>query len=289
MALELVSKVEQYQENYHRFTIPTKLSERRTLFVGSDIHLDNLKCNRKKLKDDLEEAKEQNALIFLNGDILCLMQGKYDPRSKKSALRPEYVGSGNYLDNVLDDATKFLLPYAENILLMGKGNHETSVSNRIELDILGLLVSRINDKAKTNIQLGAYRGYFTLNFIESGRHHPITIGYSHGNFGGNITKSSLSVSRNASIMPDCDIMLTGHTHDSFHIPHAIYSRETQSKRVRVKNQHHIKTGTYKEEFDGGQGWAVEKIAFPKVIGGAFVQFKIRKEGRPKIRVSLTAE
>ena len=33
-----------------------------------------------------------------------------------------------------------------------------------------------------------------------------------------------------------------------------------------KTQWHLKTGTYKEEYMNGSGWAIEKIGVPKSIG-----------------------
>jgi hypothetical protein len=42
------------------------------------------------------------------------------------------------------------------------------------------------------------------------------------------------------------------------------------RKVEVRNQWHIKTGTYKEEFENGKGWAVEKIGMPKYLGSCFM-------------------
>lgn len=60
------------------------------------------------LFNHLEEAKKRNALIIVNGDLLCLMNGNYDPRRAKSAVLPEHNGD-NYLDLVIQDTAEKLV------------------------------------------------------------------------------------------------------------------------------------------------------------------------------------
>lgn len=273
-----ISKVEKYQKNYHRFTISCKNIEKLSLFTTSDWHFDNPKCNRELLFKHLKQAKEQDSMIMVVGDMLCLMQGRYDPRRSKSAIRPEH-NKDNYLDLVINDTAEKLRPYAHNILIITKGNHETSVSSRMETDVIERLVERINTLEGSNIQVGEYTGYLTLNFQNGQTKRSLNIGYSHGNWGGIITKGTLSVVRYAAIMPDCDIMFSGHTHDGWIVTQPRLVRNQYSKKVEVKNQWHIKTGTYKEEFAEGKGWAVERIAMPKYLGSCFtdIYFNTRKD------------
>lgn len=281
---------QEYAPNYHRFVIKSNMTDWKYHFVCSDIHLDNPKCKRKKLKEDLDMAKALGATISITGDLLDLMQGKHDRRADKGALRKDFVEGGSYIDNVIKDAVAFLSPYAENIVLISKGNHETSVQQHIEVDVLKYLIRELNKANNTKIQMGEYRGYFTLCYQlgKTGNRHNVNFGYSHGNWGGNITKGALSVIRDASIMPDCDIMLSGHTHDTFVIPHKRYSIKSGNS-VNLTTQYHVKTATYKDEFSAGHGFAVEKIAFPKPIGGCLCKFKIGRNGEIKMRFELTVD
>ena len=73
------------------------------------------------------------------------MGGKYDPRSSKSSLRPEYQVD-NYFDKVVEDAVKFYEPYKENIKLITMGNHESSVLRRQENNLLNRLCDGLNVK-----------------------------------------------------------------------------------------------------------------------------------------------
>ena len=63
------------------------------VLLSSDRHWDNPKSNRGLQKRHLELAKERKAIIIDNGDLFCLMQGRYDPRGNKSAIRPEHTVS----------------------------------------------------------------------------------------------------------------------------------------------------------------------------------------------------
>lgn len=258
-----------FQNNFHRYEIEssTHTAEFDILFT-SDWHIDNPKTDRKKLFNHLEEAKRKNALVIVNGDLLCLMQGAYDPRKSKSSILPQHNGD-NYLDLVINDTANKLIPYAHNIIQINKGNHETAVSRRNETDVLERLVERINTLAGSNIQLGAYTGFISVSIGNNGRSRSFNIGYSHGNWGGVVTKGVLSVQRYSSFLDNTDIIISGHTHDRWIVEHNRLVPNANKGKVENKIQYHVKTGTYKEEFTKGEGWAVEKIAMPKSIGSVW--------------------
>jgi predicted phosphodiesterase len=263
--------VSRNSSNYHSFKLESeKFQFNQKFFITSDWHIDNPKCNRELLFGHLERCRAENALIIINGDLLCLMQGQYDPRKNKSAILPEHNGD-RYIDLVIEDTAQKLLPYAHLILQINSGNHESSVSKRLESDVLQRLVERINTLAGTDIQLGAYMGYISLSFsYKAVSKKRLVIAYDHGHWGGVITKGALSVTRHSSIYPDADIVVSGHTHDGWIMNHPQLRMNEYKKKVETRNQWHIKTGTYKEEFSGGSGWAVEKIGMPKYLGSCFM-------------------
>lgn len=273
--------------NYHNHEIKFE-GNKQWLLITSDWHFDNPKTNRKLLFRHLDEAVDRNAKIIINGDMLCLMQGKYDPRKSKSAILQEHNGD-NYLDLVIEDTAKKMVKYAPYILQINTGNHETAVSARNETDILQRLVDRINHLAGTNIAKGEYMGYINLQLKVSGCHPSIKIAYDHGHFGGIITKGALSVVRHASIFPSADIVISGHTHDGWIMNHPQFVLNTSKGKVEVRNQWHVKTGTYKEEFDSGKGWAVEKIGMPKYLGSCWVRLHYAriKENLREMRMEFT--
>ena len=175
--------VKKFQGNYHHFTIPVECTDSKKLFTCSDVHFDNPKCDRDLFLKHMDRAIKEDAMIMITGDLFCLMNGKYDPRRSKSAVRPEH-NVENYLDMVINDTADKFLPYAKNILIVTKGNHETAVSNNMETDVMVRFVERLNALAGTNIQVGEYTGYFTLQFKCGNDRKAINVGYSHGNWGG---------------------------------------------------------------------------------------------------------
>ena len=261
-------KITKLSKNYHRYEIQGYgLKYEQPIYFTSDTHFDNSKTDLKAFKEFLDDCKSNKGLIVFNGDTMCLMQGKYDPRKNKNAIRPEH-NNDNYIMSVIDDLVDFLTPYANNILQFNQGNHETSVSTRMELDVLELLVSKLNSKCGTKIQLGAYMGYIQLAFYNnhksSGR--VCNIAYSHGHSSGVVTKGTTVIQRYASIFPDADIIISGHNHEQWIVKHQQFRLNTLKKKMENKTQWHLKTGTYKEEYMNGSGWAIEKIGVPKSIG-----------------------
>ena len=264
-------KVKRFELNLHKYNFVTnKHADELNLFITSDWHFDNPKTNRELLFNHLEEAKRRNAYMIINGDTLCLMQGKYDPRGNKSAIRPEHNGD-NYLDLVINDTAEKLKPYAHLMLQFNTGNHESSVSKRAETNVLERLVERLNSISGTNIQVGGYTGFISLSLgREKGGRCSYVIGYSHGNWGGVVTKGALSVQRYASFMAGADMIISGHTHDQWIMKFNQLRPNIQKGIVENVEQLHIKTGTYKEEFTQGVGFATEKIGMPMSLGSVFV-------------------
>ena len=273
--------------NHHRFDVPMESTDEKWMFTCSDVHFDNPKCNRKLFFQHMDKAMELDAMITITGDFFCLMQGAYDPRKSKSNILPEH-NDDNYLDLVINDAAEKLKPYAKNIILISRGNHETSVSKRNETDVMERFVERLNLLADSRVQIGNYLGYYTLNFnyIKGKANQPVNVAYSHGHWGGIVTKGALSVMRYSAMFPDADIVFSGHTHDSFIMTQPRYRMKPQ-KPVAIEKQWHVKTGTYKEEFAEGKGWASERIGVPKHLGGAFTKFYFNKHNETTFEITLT--
>jgi predicted phosphodiesterase len=243
----------------------------------SDVHFDNPKCDRKLLFKHLGECKEANAGVFCFGDFYCLMNGKYDPRRKKTGVRDEY-NKDNYFDLATEDAADQLQDYAQNLILFSDGNHETAVLKNIEINPLRRFVDRMNFRYKAdNLHKGGYQGFvrFVFEHESGGNTKTINLFYHHGKFGGIVTKGVLGVGRHGLSAPDADIIYTGHTHDLWLVAQPRY-RLKRSGEVKVENQYHVKGGTYKQEFEQTGGWAAEKIVMPKNLGGWWLDFSAEK-------------
>lgn len=253
------------------------------LFLTSDLHIDSVYCNRDALISDFEEAKRRNAMIFLLGDVFDAMQGRFDPRRSLDELRPEYRRN-DYYDYVVKDVAKLLKPYAENIMLITPGNHETAVLKNASLSLIDRLVYAMNLEHGGHVLQGGYGGWVRINlhYGKNGHRTSIKMKYHHG-FGGDapVTRGVIHTNRQNVYIKDADIIVNGHNHNAYYVP-IVSETLSNSGKVVFQTTHHIRTPGYKQEYgDGTQGWAVEKGFVPKPIGGAFVQYEVHRHGVSK--------
>lgn len=243
--------------------------------LRSDAHHDNPHSDNAMERRHLEEAMERNAFILDNGDAFCAMQGKGDPRASKDDIKEEHKG-GNYLDKLVDSYTEFLLPYSENILVMGKGNHELAVYKHRETDLTQRLVNSLNGRSNSKIECGQIANWICIR----ARYKRKSIGTCwlymfHGAGGGGpVTKGVIGANRMGVVLPDANIVATGHTHDSWFFTNA-RSRITQDGNEYIDEQLHIKIPTYKNEYGvKDSGFHMEKGRPPKPLGAVWLKFFI---------------
>ena len=257
------------------------------LLLTSDRHHDSIECDRKMELAHLEEAKKRKAFILDVGDLFDVMQGKFDPRRSYSNLRPEYK-EDNYLDAIVKEAAEFYAPYVNRFLLMGRGNHESSVLKNNGVDLTGNLVHRLNSDKGGHIQAGGFGGWVRILCTEGGtQRESVMIKYFHGAGGGSapVTRGVIQTNRQAVYLPDADIVVNGHNHEAWYMP---ISRERISNQgiVHQDIQHHIRTATYKMDYgDGSKGWHVETGKPPKPCGAAWVRlYYSANSGKRRIKI-----
>lgn len=245
--------------------------------LRSDAHHDNPECDQRLEEKHLKEAKERRAGIIDNGDLFCAMQGRWDKRSDKSKLRPEHR-EGRYLDLLVNTAAEFYEPYAENFLVIGEGNHETGILRHHETNITERLVERLNTKRKTKIQAGGYSGWIRfLCQCNNSRFSKKLYRYHGTGGGGPVTRGVIQTNRLAVFTPDADIVLTGHTHDSWVVPIA-RQRLNDAGAVYHDEQLHIRPPGYKDGWgDGYGGWEIERMLGPKPKGAHWLYIKLRSD------------
>jgi len=248
----------------------SKFQETKALLI-SDCHWDNPHCDRKLLANHLQQAVDGGHDIFINGDLFCLMQGKYDGRRNKSDIRPEHNGS-RYLDLVIDTAVEWFKPYAKNIKVIGYGNHETSILRHCETDIIERFVTLLNAATGASIQVGGYGGWVIWQFSE---YTEVNLSYKmkyyHGSGGGGpVTKGTIQFNRMATMVEGADAVWMGHVHESTELTYTVEKLDRHYK-VKLKDILMIRTPSYKEEYNEGQGgWHVERGAPPKPLGGRWL-------------------
>ena len=257
----------------------------RWFLLSSDRHHDNLHADWQLELKHLRQAHERGAGIIDIGDMHCAMQGKFDRRADRSQLREEYQ-MGNYLDRLVEVAAEFYRPFAENFVVIARGNHETAIRKYHETDLTDRTCAMLRQMTDIDVHSGGYGGWVRFHFhTTSTQVHRICLKYFHGSGGGGpVTRGVIQTNRMAVFLPDAQIIATGHTHDQWLVP---ISRERISNNgdVYLDEQVHVRCGTYKDEYhDGAEGWHIERGAPPKPIGAQWLRF-FREGDRVKFDIT----
>lgn len=286
-------KTIEHSRNHHEFIFYGNQANFEQYFLlSSDQHWDNPDCDLALLKRHLEEAKKLGALVFIFGDFFCAMQGKYDKRSDKSKLRPEHQTS-KYLDSLVETAADWLMPYREQIALIGLGNHETAILKNHETNIIERLVERLNANkgdSKHTVYMGGYGGWITIKNRreqDDGNTRTLRIKYFHGHGGGGVvTKGVIQSQRQALIYPDADIVVSGHVHEEYVISY-VREKIKANNKIELSKQYHVRTPTYKDEYkDGYSGWHVETGKPPKPLGAFWLKVNKHNVEKHRFKFSL---
>lgn len=253
---------------------PDKAGWSKTFLLSSDRHHDNQYCDHALEKKHLDEARARNAGIIDIGDLFDAMAGKWDKRSDMNQTRPE-LRTANYLDTLVDYNADFYLPYADLFVMCSPGNHETSIFDHHQTDLNARLVKRLRD-AGSPCLAGTYNGWIKFMFERDGSDRSSTnMWYTHGYGGGGpVTRDMIQAANRQMVYTDADIMISGHTHDSWGVS---VRRETvnDAGKVMCKDIEVLKLGGYKDEFSAGRGFAAHKGFPPKPLGAYWLTFTYR--------------
>jgi predicted phosphodiesterase len=272
-------EIKKMSRNLHQISLGQTESK---IALLSDIHWDNPKCDREKLKRHLDYCKQQEIPVFIAGDFYCLMMGKWDPRRSKKDIRPEH-NVNNYLDAVIEDSVDWWSPYAHLLTVIGYGNHETAIIKNLETDPLQRFVDLLNYKNKTSVYTGGYGGWLVIKKqIETNTFMTKMLKYFHGSGGGGVvTKGAINLTRALEMYENMDIFVMGHIHENSSrndARDAVQYNPGKHHHELIQKQIHLAiTGSYKEEYeDGFGGWHVERGAPIKPTGGRILTLDSRR-------------
>jgi hypothetical protein len=246
------------------------------MLIVSDVHFDSVKCDRELLKKHLDEIKKEDGIILIIGDLFDVMGTFQDPRSKPQDIRSEYYVRGRgYLDLIVEDAVNFFKPYADNIKLIGYGNHETNITRRHDTDIIDRFAYLLHGNVEAK---GAYQGFFgvKLSYNKNGsQSSTYNIAYHHGHGGARRSKGVLNSQLDAMKYPDANLIVSGHDHNKIHDPSNVRFTLDYNRKVVKKTCHWLKLGSYKKtslDF----GYEVQGGYFPSRLGGWFCELQLKK-------------
>lgn len=245
------------------------------VLLCSDTHWDSKHCDRSLMRKHFDEAKEKGAKIFILGDFFDCMGGKYDPRSHKGSIREEFKVA-NYFDVLCEEAAEWLHPYHENLGFISKGNHEITVLQRQEVDLIQRTCSILNyrNPGSDPVFSAPYTGWLLFDFHDNGASkRSVKLAYTHGSGGGGpVTRGVIQTNRRAVYLPDADIVASGHIHESWvvEIPRERLASATLKPGQDI--QTHICLGTYKSDYHSPDSWHRRTGKPPKPTGSWWLRF-----------------
>jgi len=228
--------------------IPSDSQQDFSITLMSDVHFDSAICDLALFYEHMKDAERHQTPVFINGDSLDAMQGKYDPRRTPEDLKKTYNVSA-YYDALVIDYANYLSQFDVPGFILGDGNHETSVLDHSGTDLLENVCYRLRvEYGKEAIHMG-YWGYieYRFNYKRGNASNKILQYFHHGDGGSApVTKSTIQINRQAAWLVHPDIVHNGHTHDAYCVPQPVEKYNDKTHKPYADNMWFIRTPGYKK-------------------------------------------
>jgi hypothetical protein len=223
-------------------------------------------------------------VVTIFGDFFDFMQGRYDPRGNKGAIRPEHKVD-DYVDAVIQDGADFLAQYCTHVVVT-KGNHETNILKRLETDVTKRLVIALKERGVQAIS-GEYNGWVIFSIYRNNSDVSRAYASYHHGSGGNAPRSKgvLGVDINQKENPDADIVFRGHDHNKWLVPQTVRRINHVTKKMVRKIVRHVQLGSYKMMSEKS-GWEQEKGFGEPTLGGWKVIFNQYPNHQGSLKVAV---
>lgn len=229
------------------------------------------------------------ARILVNGDVFDAILPKdmkrYDPR----VLHPRLHNRANVLNEAVQMAYELLSPYAQNIDLIGLGNHETAVERHHAFDPVSALIDRLNGLDGAKIVHGDYCGWYVRQFRTGSRGtYTLKLYYHHGMGGAApVTKGLIDMNRMLTYVEGADVIWIGHKHNRLAVDNVVMGITSQMA-PRFRNVLWVQTGAYQRNFplhdgdtrDRPYSWAQDKGFAPQPHGGTLLTVRLNARIKP---------
>lgn len=232
------------------FNIPFIAGKTFKLALFSDLHLDSPDCNIEILKKHLNFCKKEGRFILMGGDefdaLIHTDKKRYTP-SRNTNNRDDQI------NEKLERAIDLLLPFANNILFIGKGNHEESILKYSGVDMIDLLIKELNHYKKNGqIIKGNYQNFIRFNWVNSFngpsmkilQHYDIYQNHGQGQ-AASVTKGMIDFNR-ITTGTMADLIWIGHKHQAVMDYSAPIMYVDQNSEIKLKNRQCIQTPSYQK-------------------------------------------
>lgn len=264
----------------------------------SDIHLGAANIDLPRVKRELAEARENGDRVLINGDVFDLILPSDHKRFMVDALHPRLRGKRDIINKVVDWGLEIFGPYADLIDMVGLGNHETAVEKHHSIDVVGMLVYRLQELAPKDhlVHYGGYTGFVDYRFRNSRDGRRLVIYYHHGSGGTSpITKGMIDFSRK-NMFIDADVVWLGHKHHKIADTTPLRLRCPKNGNDPVTDQQvNVMTGSYMVSYAGQSQASVKKHGRrapyssdwglpPQAPGGARLMVSFPTDGGKELKI-----
>lgn len=267
-------------------------------FLCSDLHIGASVTDYGRLREDLKLAADRGDRILINGDVFDLVLPSDRKRFRPSVLADELLGRDDVQNAALDMAYRIFEPVVENIDMIGVGNHDTADEKHHHVDLVAMLVDRLNGRlqqlgSQHRISYGGFEGFVQYRFSRKdksgkwGATRKLTIYYHHGAGGSSpVTRGLIDFNRKA-VWVDSDMIWLGHKHNRLLDTTTLRARCPDSGDVPIfEPQLYIMTGSYLKSREpqtqaqikehGRRGhYGADAGYAPQSIGGTRVVYQIK--------------
>lgn len=227
----------------YQFITPAKTGKTIKLGLFSDIHFDSPDCDRETLKQHFDFCKKDGRYILINGDWFdAIIMG-----DRKRSVAHLIENTDQQLNKKLEESYEFLKPYQDQILFMGRGNHEESIIKYNGIDLLQMLTTMLNMNSEHKILYGNYANFLRFTFkgkSRNERHYDI---FAHHGCGGSApaTKGMLDFNAIAKGI-NADLIWLSHKHNALIDYSAPVMHIDKNGDVILKNRQCVETPSYQK-------------------------------------------
>lgn len=257
------------------------LEEKFRLGLLSDLHFGASSMCKSVLKYDFERMANADCRIAINGDVFDFILPSDLKRFDLDALDRELLVAGlKPIDAAIDMAYEFMKPYAHLIEFIGIGNHEAHVSKRHHIDVMSILLYRLNQLPNVNIKAGGWCGFWNISLRRQGQRTSYTL-YRHHGAGGAapVTKGMIDFQRMMVWLGDLDAIWIGHKHNKFADLATKMHYSPEKNESKTKKVDCIMTGSYLSTYGTDKGtkpsYAMAWNLAPQQMGGVIVELSQR--------------
>jgi len=263
---------------------PYKAGETFHIYLISDLHLGAEATDEKRIIKELDHAVKKNARININGDVFDGILPKDYLRYMPATIRKSLRGRDDLINATIDYGYNFILPYAKNIDVIGEGNHENAIRKHHNVDMLKLLIARLNQNEGVNIKQGGYCGFivyrFCANVKRTGGTERYVIYYKHGTSSrAPVTKGVIDFNREAEVIDGADVIWLAHNHEVNNLSATVMSVNSHGT-VKFRKRRYVRTGGY--FFYTMDSYAQAKGLRPLPHGGAMIKLNFTSTHKERI-------